>query len=199
MLSDQGKKKSELCKDMKIVASARFNKSRRLEKRSWWSLFSISSLSLSLIILTVCENCFIVDSIKPLIGIEYTIPSWIFTTIVSMVILVLSIAISFAKFDVQYERVKDSALKINALARRAEVVDTDYKILLDEYLTVICDNDINHDSIDYFLSKSEINKNTTKTYHLKKIFHPIIECSSFYLIAFVSFSVDWYLLTEVIG
>ncbi|WP_140087231.1 SLATT domain-containing protein, partial [Vibrio parahaemolyticus] len=100
-----------LQKDTKIVANARFNNSKRLAKKTWWSLFSISAISVALILLTICENSIGLKFVEPILFLDLSLPSWIFTTLSSIIVLALSIAISSARLDVLYEKMHDSAIR----------------------------------------------------------------------------------------
>ncbi|RZM80204.1 hypothetical protein C3B51_12995 [Pseudoalteromonas rubra] len=192
----------KLEKDVKIVASARFNCSKRLNKKTWWSLFSISAISISLILLTICENYYGIKSIEPLLFIQITLPGWIFTTLSSVIILALSIAISSARLDVQYEKIYDSALKLNKLAREIQVDiqsedSASYGEIVDRYNKILIENPVNHKDIDYHIAKCEINKNKEPDYYYKKHIKQHFCLFPYYLITFVSLSVILSILVKV--
>ncbi|EGR1221624.1 SLATT domain-containing protein, partial [Vibrio parahaemolyticus] len=162
-----------LQKDTKIVANARFNNSKRLAKKTWWSLFSISAISVALILLTICENSIGLKFVEPILFLDLSLPSWIFTTLSSIIVLALSIAISSARLDVLYEKMHDSAIRINRVSKlieaRKEAGQNDlYFTSLNEYQKVISENPINHEDIDFLIAKSEVNKNCGNRYKFRK-------------------------------
>ncbi|WP_214516323.1 SLATT domain-containing protein [Aliivibrio fischeri] len=183
----------ELYKDTKIVASSRFNKSKRLYKINWWALFSISSLSISLILITILENTHSIKAVSPFIFTGIFIQSWIFTVIASIIILALSIAISSAKFEVDFEKLTDSAIRINRISRQIEAEiqskSIDYNILLSDYQTIISENQINHDEVDYRISRCRINKKKGKRYYFDRCFLQYTSLIPFYLIMYIALSV----------
>ncbi|NOI86992.1 SLATT domain-containing protein [Vibrio sp. 99K-1] len=194
---------NELKNDVKIVASARFNCSKRLNKKTWWSLFSISAISIALILLTICENYYGIKSIDPLLFIPITMPSWIFTTLSSIIILALSIAISAARLDVQYEKIYDSALKLNKMSRLIEANahnndPTPYSNIVFKYNKILIENPINHEDIDYQISKSEVNKKQDLSYYYKKHIKQYYCLTPYYLISFISLSAITSVLAKVI-
>ena len=195
----------KLHKDTKIVASARFNKSKRLMSKTWWSLFSISSLSIALILLTICENTNGIKSIEPILFINFSLPSWIYTTLSSIIILALSIAISSARLDVEYEKLNDSAIRINAMSRNIEaqigledLENERYSKLLSSYQKIISDNPVNHDNIDYLIAKAEINKSIDYKYYVRKYIKQIVTLIPFYFISLSSFCVVFSMLKKVV-
>ncbi|ENM2235397.1 hypothetical protein AB6V98_000012 [Vibrio cholerae] len=64
---------NNLHKDTKIVANARFNNSKRLAKKTWWSLFSISALSIALILITITENTTGLRFVEPILFIDISL------------------------------------------------------------------------------------------------------------------------------
>ncbi|MEZ8585316.1 SLATT domain-containing protein [Vibrio cyclitrophicus] len=188
--------------DVRIVASARFNCSKRLNKKTWWSLFSISAISISLILLTICENYYGITSIEPLLLIQVTLPSWIFTTLSSVIILALSIGISSARLDVQYEKIYDSALNLNKLSREIQVNmqredSASYGEVVDRYNKLLIENPANHEDIDHQIAKSEINKTKGPCYYYKKHIKQHYSLLPYYLIAFISLSSIVSILVKV--
>ncbi|WP_417507855.1 SLATT domain-containing protein [Marinomonas gallaica] len=192
-----------LQKDTKIVANARFNSSKRLAKKTWWSLFSISAISVALILLTICENSIGLKFVEPILFLDLSLPSWIFTTLSSIIVLALSIAISSARLDVLYEKMHDSAIRINRVSKlieaRKEANRTDlYFTSLNEYQKVISENPINHEDIDFLIAKSEVNKNCGNRYKFRKYITQNLCLIPYYLITFISLSVIVSVLEKVV-
>ncbi|EGQ7826033.1 SLATT domain-containing protein [Vibrio parahaemolyticus] len=192
-----------LQKDTKIVANARFNNSKRLAKKTWWSLFSISAISVALILLTICENSIGLKFVEPILFLDLSLPSWIFTTLSSIIVLALSIAISSARLDVLYEKMHDSAIRINRVSKlieaRKEAGQNDlYFTSLNEYQKVISENPINHEDIDFLIAKSEVNKNCGNRYKFRKYITQNLCLIPYYLITFISLSVIVSVLEKVV-
>ncbi|EKA7411977.1 hypothetical protein CGK39_23450 [Vibrio parahaemolyticus] len=192
-----------LQKDTKIVANARFNNSKRLAKKTWWSLFSISAISVALILLTICENSIGLKFVEPILFLDLSLPSWIFTTLSSIIVLALSIAISSARLDVLYEKMHDSAIRINRVSKlieaRKEAGQNDlYFTSLNEYQKVIAENPINHEDIDFLIAKSEVNKNCGNRYKFRKYITQNLCLIPYYLITFISLSVIVSVLEKVV-
>lgn len=192
-----------LHKDTKIVANARFNNSKRLANKTWWSLFSISAISITLILLTICENTVGLKLVEPIIFLDLSLPSWIFTTLSSLIVLALSIAISSARLDVKYEKMHDSAIRINKISRliearkEAKKYDT-YSDSLIEYQKIISENPINHEDIDFLIAKAEVNKNCDNKYKFRKYVSQNFCLIPYYLISFISINVMISILDKVI-
>ncbi|MBY8218784.1 SLATT domain-containing protein [Vibrio fluvialis] len=192
-----------LQKDTKIVANARFNNSKRLAKKTWWSLFSISAISVALILLTICENSIGLKFVEPILFLDLSLPSWIFTTLSSIIVLALSIAISSARLDVLYEKMHDSAIRINRVsklieARKEAGQNNLYFTSLNEYQKVISENPINHEDIDFLIAKSEVNKNCGNRYKFRKYITQNLCLIPYYLITFISLSVIVSVLEKVV-
>ena len=196
----------KLAKDTKIVATARFNKSKRLTKKTWWSLFSISTLSIVLIILAIFEKVGNLNCINPLYFFTSDIkfPIWVFTIVSSIIILAISIALSSSRLDVLYEKMHDSAIKINSLSRNIESkIENEkkglYENLLHKYQKIISENPINHDDIDYEIAKSEINKNKNFAYYFRKKFYQHVEVVPYIFISFISINVTFSAFNKMLG
>jgi hypothetical protein len=192
-----------LLKDTKIVASARFNKGKRLAQKTWWSLFSISFLSISLVLLTVSENALNIKLINPLFLSEILMPSWVFTLIASLLILALSIAVSSARLEVQFEKLNESAIRINRISREIEAAKNQiplpsYADSLKKYQDTIAENPINHDNIDFRIAKCEINKVKSIFYILDKYVLQNCQLSGFYFITYISISVTISVIGHVL-
>ncbi|HCH1564373.1 TPA: SLATT domain-containing protein [Vibrio parahaemolyticus] len=194
---------NELKNDVKIVANARFNCSKRLDKKTWWSLFSISAISIALILLTICEKYYGITSIEPLIFVDVTLPSWIFTTLSSVIVLALSIAISSARLDVQYEKIYESALKLNQLSREIHSVEqsesaTEGYKFVEKYNNILQENPVNHEDIDHHIAKSEVNKKKGFCYYYKKHIAQRYCLIPYYSITFISVSTIFSVLAKVV-
>lgn len=192
-----------LFKDTKIVAHARFNKARRLSKRTWWSLFSISTLSIVLILLTIFEKTNNVRTVHPFFISEISIENWIFTVVTSLITLALSISLSAARLDVEVEKLNDSAIRINKISREIEAHKTsssyyDYLRLLKEYNDVILDNRVNHDTVDFIIAKCSLNKSKDYHYYFNKYVFQHIQLIHYYLITMISLSAAISILSNVI-
>ncbi|MEL4387492.1 SLATT domain-containing protein [Shewanella xiamenensis] len=183
-----------LYQDTKIVASSRFNKAKRLARQTWWSLFSISFISITLVILTVCDSTMGIKNVNPIFMIEFTIPSWVFTLIASLITLALSIAISSSRLDVQYEKLYDSAIRINRVSREIESANLRmplpyYDFYLNKYQDVLKESPVNHDDLDHIISKAIVKKEFGIKYYYYKYCLSHAELFVYYLITYVSFSV----------
>lgn len=194
---------NNLHKDTKIVANARFNNSKRLAKKTWWSLFSISALSIALILITITENTTGLRFVEPILFLDISLASWIFTTFSSIIILALSIALSSARLDVQYEKMHDSAIRINNISRLIEARKEQgqhnlYSFSLKEYQSIISENKVNHEDIDFYIAKSEVNKDKGVIYTYRKHISQYYELIPYYLITFVSFSTISSILSKVV-
>ncbi|OBU30512.1 SLATT domain-containing protein [Photobacterium phosphoreum] len=192
-----------LHKDTKIIANARFNNSKRLAKQTWWSLFSISAISITLILLTICENTSGLKFVEPILFSDLILRSWIFTTLSSIIILSLSIAISSARLDVQYEKMHDSAININRVSKQIEArkesnQNSLYLQSLNEYQKIISENPINHEDIDFLIAKAEVNKRNDLLYMWRKHISQYFCLIPYYLITFISISVIISILDQVV-
>ncbi|MFL0813216.1 SLATT domain-containing protein [Vibrio parahaemolyticus] len=194
---------NNLHKDTKIVANARFNNSKRLAKKTWWSLFSISALSIALILITITENTTGLRFVEPILFMDISLASWIFTTFSSIIILALSIALSSARLDVQYEKMHDSAIRINNISRLIEARKEQgqhnlYSFSLNEYQSIISENKVNHEDIDFSIAKAEVNKDKGIIYTYRKHISQYYGLIPYYLITFVSFSTIFSILSKVV-
>lgn len=195
----------ELSKDAKIVAYARFNKSKRLARKSWWSFFSITSLSVALILIAICDTKGQMDSIT-LVLINLAIPTWVLTTASSIVLLIISVAISLAKWDVENDKLNSSAIEINNLSRtiysnKDSCDQFIYKALLYKYQEIIQSNQVNHDELDYYVAKWMVNKSKCTVKKIsKRVISLIInyrEITLFVLLAILSLIIDISLLKVI--
>lgn len=191
-----------LFKDTKIVAYARFNKARRLSKRTWWSLFSISTLSIVLILLTIFEQTNSVRTVHPFFIPEISIKNWIFTVVTSLITLTLSISLAAARLDVEVEKLNDSAIRINKISREIEAHKSrssydDYLRLVKEYNDVILDNRVNHDTVDFIIAKCSLNTNKDYHYYFNKYVFQHIQLIHYYLITAISLSAATSILSNV--
>lgn len=186
-----------LKKDTKIVASARFNKVRRLQNQSNFSLLSISLLSFILIIISIVEQKLgIKDICIPFIGV--IIPMWYFSIISSIFILVISVYITKNQYEIHISRLYASAVKINKIYRELEKIEQcslydvslceKYSKILDDYNNVLDEDHINHDTIDYIVAKKSDGE---WLYNCKiRVLHFITNTTTYYwLIIIVSIAV----------
>ncbi len=192
-------------KDTKIVAYARFNQSKRLSRKSWWSLFSISAISFSLILISIGEKIFMLEEISPLLFFNVTMPNWVFSVFCSIAILALSIAISSSKVEVKYEKITTSAIKINKISRELELElelgGTDvarYKSLLYEYNTSLMSDQTNHDDIDYTIARLSLNKQKFIKYYYNFYIKQYLEIFPYALITFISLGAIFSVLKKII-
>ncbi|WP_394191867.1 SLATT domain-containing protein [Pseudoalteromonas atlantica] len=192
-------------KDTKIVAYARFNQSKRLARKSWWSLFSISAISFSLIMISIGEKFFDVKEITPLIFTSISIQAWVFSLFCSIVILALSVAISSSKIDVRYEKITASAIKINKISREVELeyelggsnVEK-YESLLHEYNLSLITDMTNHDEIDFHIAKLSINNKKVITFYFNYYFKQYLELFPYILISIISLSTIMSVIIKII-
>ncbi len=192
-----------LAKDTKIVAAARFNKARRLKKKSWWSLFSISSLSMALIFITIFEKTNKIKEVTPFLLFDLKLETWVVTIMASIIILAISIGISAEKVDVQYEKITESAININRISREisGDISNNSkrpYSYFLMQYNKIIELNTINHDLIDYIIAKNEVNKKDNCNYLYNKHIKQHFEFLYLYFIFYVSFSIVYSIIIELI-
>lgn len=192
-------------KDTKIVAYARFNQSKRLSRKSWWSLFSISAISFSLILISIGEKFFQLEEISPLLFFKVAMPSWVFSVFCSIAILALSIAISSSKVEVKYEKITTSAIKINKISRELELelelggTDVDrYKSLLCEYNSSLMSDQTNHDDIDYTIARLSLNKKNFFQYYYNFYIKQYVEIFPYFLITFISLGAIFSVLEKII-
>ncbi|HBH7054389.1 TPA: SLATT domain-containing protein [Morganella morganii] len=180
-----------LHRDTKIVAHARFNKSKRLTRQAWWSLFSISFMSISLILITLYERT--TTDLTP-IDLFNGFPNWFISISLSIIILVISITISSAKLDIKSKRLHDSAIRINKISREIELNTCNqnstldkYKKLLKKYNHIIQNDTINHDEIDFLIAKHQVNKKYGCLYLYRKYVRQSISLIPYYIISLLSF------------
>ena len=192
-------------KDTKIVAYARFNQRKRLSRKSWWSLFSISAISFSLILISIGEKFFQLEEISPLLFFKVAMPSWVFSVFCSIAILALSIAISSSKVEVKYEKITTSAIKINKISRELELelelggTDVDrYKSLLCEYNSSLMSDQTNHDDIDYTIARLSLNKKNFFQYYYNFYIKQYVEIFPYFLITFISLGAIFSVLEKII-
>ncbi|HCD1131327.1 TPA: SLATT domain-containing protein [Morganella morganii] len=179
-----------LHRDTKIVAHARFNKSKRLARQAWWSLFSISFMSISLILITLYER---ITTAPPPIDLFDGFPNWFISISLSIIILAISITISSAKLDMKSKRLHDSAIRINKISREIELntcnqspTPDEYKKLLKKYNNIIQNNTINHDEMDFLIAKYQVNKKYECLSFYKKHIRQSISLIPYYIISLLS-------------
>ncbi len=185
----------DLIKDLKIVAYARFNKIRRLKRNNFLGLLSISVVSVSLIVLSIADKVYSLKKISLIPFIEPNMEIWFFGMLASIIILIISIALSTMKIDLEIERLNKSAVDLNEIRRKIEFNiahrNYDNKILFEDYLKIINSDLINHDEIDYKLNKLQINdKDDNISYYrmhyidqnLTSIFYSLITLLAFFSI-----------------
>ncbi|UNM97120.1 SLATT domain-containing protein [Ignatzschineria rhizosphaerae] len=150
----------ELQKDVKIVASARFNKVTRLKRQSQLALIAISFLSFTLIIASIATELYHISAIK-IPSTKYEMSIWFFSILSSIFILAISIFISKNQYDLQISRLYASAVQINKIVRDLELIEIytddklemEYQKKLNEYNHILDSDHINHDTIDYYTVK----------------------------------------------
>lgn len=163
-MSDEDKALEALIKDIKIVAYARFNASRRLAFREYIGLLAISVASFNLIVLTISEKFYHISNIfLPVIGINISV--WYFSTISSILILVISVALSSMKLSSSSQALYSSGLKLNEVVRKGTLyVKSDKKKfdalaeITDDYISILKEIQINHEDFDQKIAKGDVNK-----------------------------------------
>lgn len=190
----------DLSKDVKIVAYARFNKVRRLRRKNSFSLISISLISLLLIVISLSENVFNVDEIKPILFLEVCIDSWFFSVLSSIAVLVMSIAISSAKYESQAEKLYESAMRLNSLRRdiefgMAQSVVFSLTYYNNKYQSILLENSVNHDELDWRIAKAKINKVKVSLWDI--VMNLIFVWVPFLICIFISISVMISILIQV--
>lgn len=154
----------ELAKDVRIVAYSRFNKIRRLKRNSFLAMFSISTASIAMIILSLVEKIYEVKVVNIIPFLNFSIEIWFFNIISAIIILAISIAISALKLEVELEKLNESAVSLNEIQRKLEFnlkYESEFshnKVLFNEYLTIIKSNLSNHDAVDYEIARYCVNK-----------------------------------------
>lgn len=191
----------DLAKDIRIVAYARFNKSKRIKRKSRWSLLSISFLSLVLILLTISEKNFSINMINPIFGIDFLIQGWFFSVFSSISILVISIAIASSKYDAEIEKLNDSALRLNALFRSIEADEIDSKVNIysyynDLYRSIILENSINHEELDYRYAKAVVNGEIVSL--VDRVLNGFWFLIPYYFSVYVALSVFFSIISQVV-
>lgn len=155
---------TELIKDIKIVSYSRFNKIRRLKRNSFLAMFSISTASIAMIILSLAEKVYKIEELEIIPFLNFSIEIWFFNIISAIIILAISIAISTLKLEVELEKLNESAVNLNEIQRKIEFnkkyENTYYNTqkLFEEYLLIIKSNLSNHDDVDYKIARHNINK-----------------------------------------
>lgn len=182
----------DLIKDLKIVAYARFNKIRRLKRNNFLGLLSISVVSFSIIVLSLSEKVYQLKKISLIPFVEPNIEIWFFSMIASIIILIISIALSTMKIDLEIERLNKSAVNLNEIRRKIEFnishKNYDNKLFFEDYLRIINSDLINHDEIDYKLNRHLINKKENNFSYYRMHYIDQNLTSIFYcLITFISF------------
>lgn len=193
----------QLEEDTKIVASARFNKVKRLKRKTWWSLFSISSISISLILVTICENTHGIKYIKPIFLCDLAIQTWVFTVLSSIVTLAISIAISSSRLESEQEKLNDSAVRINRISGRIKASahgdsKEKYLTLYEKYQSIISENLVNHDNIDHRISRSEIKKAKTLCYYINTHVVQNLSLIPFFIIFYLALSVTISVIHQIL-
>jgi len=191
---------NNLAKDIKIVAYARFNKSKRLKKKSQLSLLSISLISLILILLSLSEKFFEIKTINFILFSDFSAPAWLFSVFSSITILAMSIAISSAQYDSDIEKLNNSALRLNALSRTIDFDTSGLTVYRasyynNQYQAILLENTVNHDDLDYNYAKASINKK--KIFFLTKWKDSFLFWAPYLLFFFISFSVFISILQQV--
>lgn len=153
-----------LVKDMRIVAHARFNKIRRLKRNNFLAMFSISTASIAMIVLSLAEKVYDLKLVDIIPFLNFSIEIWFFNIISAIIILAISIAISTLKLEVELEKLNESAVSLNEIQRKLDFNikygSTFYnnRDLFEEYLIVIKSNLTNHDIVDYKIARRNVNK-----------------------------------------
>ncbi|WP_332706857.1 SLATT domain-containing protein [Plesiomonas shigelloides] len=191
-----------LKKDTQIVAYARFNKSKRLANKAWWSLFSITSLSTSIILIAICEKVMNVSKIEPILFLNKSVSTWILTTICSIVALIISVAISTARWDVENQKLNESGIAINTVSRlldanKNSASNHTYMNLLNRYHEIISSNPVNHDEEDFKVSKWAVNRERSLYIDTMTFFYKYRSLIPFYLIAALSLSIDLAIIKNI--
>jgi hypothetical protein len=190
---DKEKYYTGLIKDIKIVTYARFNKIRRLKRNNFLGLFSISVVSILVIILSIVEKIYNIKTMSLIPLFEPNIEIWFFCILASIIILCISIALSTMKIDIEIERLNKSAVELNEVRRKIEfnIENSNYQnsTLFDKYLEIIKSDLINHDEVDYKINKYLVSKVGSKFAYYRMYFIDQNFTSIFYLfITFLSFS-----------
>ena len=182
----------DLQKDVKIVAVARFNKVKRLERQSKLALIAISFLSFTLIVASLVSEFYKIDHLQvPFLNYELNI--WFFSLLSSIFILVISVFISKNQYDLQISKLYASAVKINKLVRELEYLrclcNTDekkvrkkYTKILNEYNRILDGDHTNHDNIDYITAKKFKGFMARSRVSCLKVFYFLFQNISFYYV-----------------
>ncbi len=97
----------------------------------------------------------------------------------------------------------DSAIRINNISRLVEARKEQgqhnlYSLSLNEYQSIISENKVNHEDIDFSIAKAEVNKDKGIIYTYRKYISQYYGLIPYYLITFVSFSTVFSILSKVV-
>ncbi|MCQ4143199.1 SLATT domain-containing protein [Vogesella sp. AC12] len=154
----------KLFNDIEITADDRFNADRRLQALDKSSMLALCSASTSLILLSIIPLIQIQDKTNAgttSLAIPYDIkPLYDFIQIcMPIILLALSIAVSFTKYGARAANMHACALEINKLRKsilvmgsyrplsKMQEISNDYNTILDKYE--------NHDQIDHNYTKHQ--------------------------------------------
>ncbi len=97
----------------------------------------------------------------------------------------------------------DSAIRINNISRLIEARKEQgqhnlYSLSLNEYQSIISENKVNHEDIDFSIAKAEVNKDKGIIYTYRKHISQYYGLIPYYLITFVSFSTVFSIFNKVV-
>jgi len=147
-----------------ITRGARFNAARRLSNKQYWSIASISFLSVYGISIPIIQSNLVSEDCLEIQGIYSAI-----SIISSVFILVLSLLEGSKNYQVRSERLHKSALHLSCICRELEILrfgaNNTEDILLhalakisNKYENIVSDCQENHESEDYIIFRIQNRK-----------------------------------------
>lgn len=140
-----------------ITRGSRFNAARRLNNKSYWSIASISFLSVYGISIPIIQTTF-----NPLSCPEVNRAYFVISTISSIFILVLSLLEGSKNYQIKADRLYSSAIKLSQVSRKIDLFELKFDEINDEssnelielsneYERLIYECQENHDKEDFRL------------------------------------------------
>ena len=145
---------------------ARFEAYRRMKRRKLSSTVSLAILSLSIIFFNIMQLCKGYE--------DYNQAITAVTIMLSVLVLVLSLLVSYVNYSEKEHKYYECGLKLSELCDKIALVLSDplkdglnneyLAKLTDEYQRILAECGVNHISIDYVRGLQRINKKNGKNY-----------------------------------
>lgn len=174
------------------TAKNRFSAQKRLNHHSTWALWSITLSSIFLLIPPLAQ-AFNLNLSQTEQTINFV------QALLTITILVISVALSMANFSARSERIHSCGIELNSLARRIypkkDLTDKedDYEKLNLEYDNILKRYE-NHSSVDFMRTKLEMNSYYNNPWWYKPVFIIRYYFLEFFFYFFILFAgVTWIL------